>query len=817
NSVLATPAQLDSLEHASEYYIRNRTTAGLQKGDWMSSVALVSQPESGVIGASDLEEGRRAASEYEITLSRTLADRLRVAPGDTVELLGIGFDPETFATTTYSTSIFYEVVGITGVTNEDLWGVFDAHLPAASLERVDAFLDEENVWTEAVYVATDDPEALEDELRAAGWVTEFHSADQKAEAVFQQFTGMSNPITTLSVLFSLIALGVAGLVVGNTMQVLVSQRATLIGMLRSVGATRGQVRSAVLLEAAVIGTGGGLAGAALGHILVALALAVVERTEWATWDTNLRLEWPALVVPVLSGILVTIAASFLPARVAASVRPLAAVRRVTSPRNAPSSSTYLLGFMLVVLGLATALVALTVRATLGVSMEGDLSPLIGLAALGVGIFGIGLLTTSPALFPWIGRAVGAVLQRIAPKPLQSPVRLARTNLGANTRRTVATSNALLVGVALVTLLVTGTSTSRASLGAVSAGLQPVDVVVNSSNPAKLTIPADTVAEIAGIEGVEAIAPLWSAGLVLSSANELFSTSLEVLIADPDSLGEVSYSADLLTAADEGAVVLDSSWGMGTETSVNVWIDPNFYSPESQWDTAGPFVDSSVPAEGARVTSLEAVTRAAPLGTAMVTTSTAERVGIDTSAEPTQLWIRTEEGRVNEVARAVAIALPADEEYGLDSFYISSPGEYRMKTDDAISTVVTAAAGLLAISILIALVGVVNTLALSVFERRREIALLRSVGLTRRQLRASLAIEGLIITTVATILGIVVGGALGIGGSLALFAGSAGTRLVIPWDAIAIIVCFALVAGPLASALPARQALRAAPVQALAEE
>jgi len=92
-----------------------------------------------------------------------------------------------------------------------------------------------------------------------------------------------------------------------------------------------------------------------------------------------------------------------------------------------------------------------------------------------------------------------------------------------------------------------------------------------------------------------------------------------------------------------------------------------------------------------------------------------------------------------------------------------------------------------------------------------------VGLTRRQLRASLAIEGLIITTVATILGIVVGGALGIGGSLALFAGSAGTRLVIPWDAIAIIVCFALVAGPLASALPARQALRAAPVQALAEE
>lgn len=819
NPMAVTAGQMETLENVSAYYIKDRTSGGLRFDDRISSVTFVSQPESRTFDGAALEKGRRAANAEEITLSRTLADRLGATVGDDVELLGVNWNPETQTNGTYSTHVFYKVVGITDATEDELWGIFEASLITSGLNKISAYLDVEDVWTEAIYVTTDNPTALEDELRGAGWVADSYSSNTMAEQVFQQFTGMSNPITTLSILFSIIALSVAGLVVGNTLQVIVSQRATIIGTLRSVGATRGQIRRTVVLEAAVIGTAGGVLGMAAGHVLVALGLSAIERSTFGTlWETNLRLGWPAIVIPILSAVLVTLAASLVPARAAAAVKPLAAVRRLTSPRVRPAASTYLLGAMLVILGLATTLIALFVRTSIVDTLAVDAGPLIALAALGVGIFGIGLLTTSPALFPGISRAIGACLQQLSPRYLRTPVRLARTNLRANTRRTIATSNALMIGVALVTLLVTGTATSRASLGAVSAGLQPADIVVNSSNPAVLTIPEETIAQITAIDGVEAIAPVWSTGLIVSTSNDFFQTQTEAVVASPDSINDVSYADGLLTEEDNGSLILDPSWGFGSDTAVNVQLDPMFfnYYQMSEEESVDPLEGMATSADGPTI-GLTVKSRTAPMGAAMLTTDTAETLGVDTSGEPTQLWIRTDPDRLPEVARAVAIALPADEALGLDSYFISTPGDFRANTDEAISTVVTTAAGLLAISIIIALVGVANTLALSVFERRRELALLRSVGLTRRQLRFSLAAEGLIITTVATLVGVVVGAALGTAGSLAVFAGTSGTHLVIPWASIGVIVALALVAGPLASALPARQALRDVPIEALAEE
>lgn len=820
---IAHDSDVENLEHATGHYIRNTLGGGLLHEDRRSAVELTTQPPPS-FSVQPLLDGTRAAGPEEVVISETLAQRLRVEVGESVEVLSLSWDEVTFESILVPSGRHLTVSGISAGSEGEMWGLFEAYLTPEGLAGAPGEHTVDMLYTSQIYLTTDEPAAMADELATTGWVSSSLGATEKAEGVFQQYTGMTNPITTLSVLFSIIALAVAGLVVGNTLQVLVTQRATLIGILRSVGATRGQIRSAVVLEATVIGAVGGLAGTALAHSLVTLALEVLNRTSTgASWQLPGEFRPLTFVVPVAVAIAVTVVSSVLPARAASRVRPLAAVRRFTSPRVRPSPIAYLLGVLLLLLGLTTTLVALAVRSTFGWMMEVDTSALLVLGALGVGIFGVGLLTISPIFFPWIATAVGTVLQRIAPKSLRSPVRLARTNLRSNVRRTTATSNALLVGVSLVTLLVTGAASSRASLTAVAAGMQPTDLIVATVNPYGASIPRETVQEISEIEGVAAVAPIRSVGISIGPSDGTYQMESELLVADPTTLQAVSYSEGLLTSSDDGAIVVDPSWGLNTGT-VTVRSLPGFPLVEP-----GPLAAMENTLEGgqdfaveeyspeAPVLTLNVVNRAAPVGSMMATTETAESLGIDATSPPTQLWVKTDPGMVAEVSRAVAAALPAGEDISPDSYYISNPGEFRERIDNAISTVVTTVAGLLAISIIIALVGVANTLSLSVFERRREIALLRSVGLTRFQLRASLAVEGVIITSVATIVGVVVGGALGVAGASALFSGTAGTKVVFPWATIGIIVLVALVAGPLASALPARQALRAAPVASLHDD
>ncbi|MDO5494532.1 MAG: ABC transporter permease [bacterium] len=805
-----TPNELAALEHVTDYYIKQTGYGALDHAGRQAATTIVTQPPPELSGRP-LDEGRHPTGPGEISLPTTLASKLNAEVGSTVEFLEVAWDEESLTPHVVHTGVEFTVTGLTSATDDETWGSFEAYVTPETLDQALPSFAAEMMYSQSVYVSTNAPHLLEEELGDTGWVSSYYSTADSAQGVFRQFTGMTNPIMSVSVIFALIAVGVAGLVVSNTLQVLVTQRAALIGVLRSVGATRGQIRSAVVLEAAVVGGIGGLVGTSLAHVVVALGLAVLQRTGiGASWTTSLGFQPAALVVPVLVGIVVTILASLLPSRAAANIKPLEAVRRLTSPRVRPSTSVYLLGLLVSILGIATTLVALTVRSSITSTADVDTSALIALAGLGVAIFGMGLLTISPLIFPRIAHVVGAVLQRLAPRVWKSPVRLARTNLRSNVRRTTATSNALLVGVALVTLLVTGAASSRASLTAVAAGMQPTDVIVTTSHGGQQGIPFDALADVSRIDGVEAVARVWSAGIRVSPPDDGYQMDAELFVADPAELEAVSYSDSLLSAEDSGTLVMDPSWGFTSE-SVNVQHNPSYY------DAANPeFVPRELESAGP-VINLDAVLRAAPGGVMMATADTARTLGIATSGAPNQLWIRTQPGMIEDVGRAVAAVLPAGEDYGLDTFTVATPGTLREQIDSAISTVVTSVAGLLAISIFIALVGVANTLSLSVFERRREIALLRSVGLTRTQLRASLAAEGLIITTVATLVGLVVGAGLGFAGSTILFAGAAGTHLVVPWTALGLIVVFALVAGPLASALPARQALRSTPVASLSEE
>jgi putative ABC transport system permease protein len=200
----------------------------------------------------------------------------------------------------------------------------------------------------------------------------------------------------------------------------------------------------------------------------------------------------------------------------------------------------------------------------------------------------------------------------------------------------------------------------------------------------------------------------------------------------------------------------------------------------------------------------------PLGDwiVLVTPGTLEDLG--TSGTPGTAWLRVAD--VNDSGAVVQDVQDLTADSTLD---ISGAAMERALYQRAIDTVLAVVVGLLAVAVVIALIGVTNTLSLSVIERRRESATLRALGLTRRQLRASMAVEGALIAGVGAAVGVVLGLAYGWLGSTAVLAGVADLELRVPWSDLGGVLVVALVAGVLASVLPARSAARTPPVAALA--
>lgn len=859
------PEAVAGLPGVAGYHLVLQAAVALGSQDRTATVTINSLPEPPFTQPT-LLTGALPTQDNEVILTSGLVNRLQASPGDTLTLYSVNYTDAGLATA--PTNLTLQVTGVSDaigplfLTANDS-GLTDASMTVAGMTSagilaLSASLPPETVNPAGVLLTASDAVALEAGLNNASWALSYQSRASISQHLLQSYTGMSNPAMTVAVLFVLIALAVAGLVVANTLHVLVAQRAALFGVLRSVGATRGQVRRTVVLEGIVVGGVGGLAGAIMGHAAV-FALLAVLRDVPEMGRVTLGLNVGALVIPVLVGMVVTILASLGPARAAGAVAPLAAVRLATTPRSTVPTSARMVGMALMLMGLGAATGALLGRASMGDYLGLNTTPILVLAGLGVVAFGAGLLIVAPVVFPAVSALVGALLHRVAVRNMRPAVELARTNLRSDVRRTAATSNALLLGVSLVALLVTGAGSARASLSAVALGMAPTDVVVSASGTARAGLTEELIAEISKVPGVVAVAPLYSSWVILSVDG--FQTSAELLAGDPGAVSAASYSAGVTEGlaagggvnltkgvapvdaggGEPGPLVLDAQMGIADGQAVSVQLDPRANPASGGGDVPMPASELGDPESGGPASGnpasgdpdggsdpllggsgpqplkMTTFARATPSWVAMTNLESANQLGFDLTSGPSQLWIKAEPGAAEDVTRAVSALVPADGAFGLDSLFITTPGTFRAQNESAIATMVGVATGLLAISIVIALLGVTNTLSLSVFERRQEIALLRAVGLTRKQLRGSLAVEGLIITLAATVLGLVLGALLGLGGSFLLFAGSAGAVLVLPWEQYLVIALVALVAGPAASVLPALQAIRQSPVAVLSED
>ena len=404
---------------------------------------------------------------------------------------------------------------------------------------------------------------------------------------------------------------------------------------------------------------------------------------------------------------------------------------------------------------------------------GSINVALGVALVGGAASFVGILLCSTLFIP----TVVALAGRLA-APAGVPGKLAAVNATRNPARTSATAAALLIGVTLVSLMMTGAATSRQAFNDTLAENYPVDLAAQTATQGAASAdPAQAIPRIKGLDGVSAAVLLQPVGT----------------IQDDTSGGTTVYG---LSAADAAAVLRDNHLKPGPGT---------VYLPEDS--PKGP---ATLTTAGGKVTLDSKVLRTRHVPAFLESSSLTSG---PLPGTPGMVWVKLDDSvsgdRVQALQKEIAAAL------GVNESAVSGAAIERVTFNSIIDVLLLVVTGLLGVAVVIALIGVANTLSLSVLERTRENSLLRALGLTTGQLRGMLAIEAVLVAGVAAIMGAGMGIVYGWLGAQATLGGVATVVPTVPWLQLAAVFGVAVVAGLLASVVPARRAARLSPVEGLA--
>ncbi|MCC9172954.1 ABC transporter permease [Arthrobacter sp. zg-Y179] len=595
------------------------------------------------------------------------------------------------------------------------------------------------------------------------------TAQEQTDEMVASYTGGEDILTTILLAFAAVALLVCALVVSNTFSVLVAQRTRELALLRCIGAARSQIRRSVIVEALIVGIVASVAGVLAAIALIGGIVAYLKNIPESGFAT-LAVSPLSVIAGLGVGIALTVLASLVPARAATAVAPLAALRPADDVRAGTRRGHVRLGIGLVLLaGGAALLAAGAVKGNLLIALPGGMLSFVG------------VLMCATLFVPSLVRTVG----RIA-APLGVPGKLAALNAVRNPQRTSATSSALLIGVTLVTMMMTGAATVRTSLDDVLAAEYPVDVSIDGPTDVPPFTSADVKAARA-VQGVQEAVLVPTAGMTETEYGPY-----GVYALDPADAAKVLHDSAL--ALEAGVILMPQGT---TEETLTV-------------QGAAKSVELKVVVSDSR--------QLKPL----ISSETAETLGgmpaaaaEDMYPPQPQLWLTVTDGlntnELMDLRTDLAAALDVDD------YQVSGSAIERGAFEQVINVLLMVVTGLLGVAVVIALVGVANTLSLSVLERTRESSLLRALGLTRGQLRGMLALEAVLIAGVAALMGSILGSLYGWLGAESALGSFTTVALSLPWLQLLAVLAVALLAGLAASVLPARRAARLSPVAGLAAD
>jgi putative ABC transport system permease protein len=651
-------------------------------------------------------EGRAPRAPNEIVIDKKSADDAGYRPGDKVPVY------------TQQGRADYRLTGIVkfGTADSPLGATIVAFTPETASEvlgtpgtfdsievKAEPGVSQEQVVRNVRTALRDVPEAANAEVLTGKEITTESQNDLRDNLSF---------FNTFLLIFGVVALLVGSFIIFNTFSIIVAQRGRELALLRAIGAGSSQVLGSVLLEAVLVGITASIVGFGLGILLAGGLKAVMSALGIDIPASSIVIPASAVIWSFVTGMVVTVVAAIAPALRAARIPPVAAMQDVSIDRSTSSRTRATVGGVVAVVG--------AVLLAFGLFGNGDLLAV----GVGMGVVFLGVAILGPMIAKPISSVIGMPIRRF--RGITGA--LARENAMRNPKRTSATAAALMIGVGLVGLITIFGASARTSIDAALDRSMKADYIVTSGGFNEGRIPVTAEQQLAAVEGVTSVSGVRTGAARINGSVE------QLNAVDPSQINSLmdlrSVKGDIADLTPTGIAVLQAT------------ADDNGLK-------LGSPVRVEFPQTGAQEFTVEAIYSQGGFGNWAITTDAFEANYQDQF--DAQIFIKTEHGPTPE--QTAALQKVMDQYPGPK---LQTREEFKQSQAQQINQFLNLVYVLLFFAIVIALFGIANTLGLSIIERTHELGLLRAVGMSRAQLRATVRWESVIIALLGTLLGLVVG-------------------------------------------------------------
>ena len=733
-------------------------------GTFAPTIGLNWQSAEGQGDYIEVREGNGPEADDEVAVSAKFAADSGLGLGDTVTIYSYTAERAD-----------YEIVGVYGLSGDRDSLAGETQVAFTNPTAQHLMTGGDDVYT-SIYVYGDSV-STDAIATAIGSDFKVQTGEQASEAAAEGFAVVSDFMGYIFLGFGLVAVFVSIFLIINTFTIIVAQRQRELALLRAIGAGRGQVVRSVLTEALVIGVVASIVGLGLGLVLGWGLSQVVSSTMMGGLPVQLLI--PATSLWALAvGIVVTVLSALVPAVKASSVPPVAAMRQAVNPPK-PLRGITIAGA--IAFGIGAVLLAFGLTDNLG---DNTLTGIL----TGVGIAFVGITMLTPILSRPLVALLGAVMS------WSFSGRLGKLNAGRNPRRTAITASALMIAVALITGIATLVSSIKSTTSeALDLNLNSDLIVSGAQGGANIpSFSPQTLEEIRALPEVASVGDVYM---------DFFGTKVD----GEDAPLASSSDLDAALAVFGGTVAEGSVAGLPADAVV---LDEG--TAEDRGLALGDTVEVTFADGVIEPLQVTAILEGYDLTNGWWVAP--EQIEHFTLPKPMQAYIEVDEGADVAAVQGEVDDILKDE----PEVSVTNNAEFVEQQTGSLDTILAAVQILLALAMIIAVIGVVNTLVLSVLERTRELGLLRAVGMTRGQVRRMITVESVIICLFGAVLGIAVG--IGLGWTVQQALEEEGlTNFALPWGLIAGYLVAAVAVGLLAAIAPAARAAKLNVLGAIAYE
>jgi putative ABC transport system permease protein len=710
-----------------------------------------------------IESGSPPEGDDQVVIDSGTAEAYDIGVGDRVEIVFEGPPGE------------FEVVGVAGYGDGgNLFGATYALFDLPTAQRV---LGREGELDSISVVAADGESGTALARRITEALPQGTEAVPAATVITEQQDQISQGLgylRTAFLVFAYVALFVGAFIIFNTFAIIVAQRTRELALFRALGASGGQVMLTVVVEALIVG----IVASAVG-VVVGIGIAIVLKGLLSSLGIDLPssgtvIQPRTVIVSIVIGTIVTVVAALVPARRAARIAPIEALREAQDRPGRSLRFRLVSGAIVLALGVAP----------LAYGLFGRPADALQFVGIGVALTFVGVAMLTPLIARPLAAGIGLPIRRTG-----VPGKLGRENSMRNPRRTAATASALMIGLGLVVFVAVFGASAKASTTVVLERTLKADFILTS--PTFTGFSTSAAEDVRAVPGVETVSQVRQAEAKVEGGT-VFVTGLDPATFDVVSeLGVVQGSVADLGTPDTIAIHEDiaatEGWGIGDTIDVE-WPSTG----QGDLEIAVIYAENGLIGDWA--TSLDTYDA--------------------NVAQELDLFVLVKAGEGASVAAVRSGLEDALEPY--PNIEVQDQAEFREMYATFLNQVLNLVTALLLFAVIIALFGVMNTLYLSIYERTRELGLLRAVGLTRRQTRSMVRWEAVIVSVMGALFGVVIGIAFGWALQQALEP-EGFSELGIPGGQLVIYVLFAAVLGVVFAIFPARRAAKLNVLEAISYE